>query len=169
MEKELEIIELPSSQQVKLSQEAYEAYYANFGEDTLFVFDDCISAGVQFPRIVRMIFMCISLLAGGTNWHDILVSNVVPGVVATAIWYIFRLYKIPGLCLITSIISGDIMRIYLHYLPLCIVCLFLLHNWRIFLFCILSSLIARGACAIVRSLLATAKYNDAVAKHVSET
>ena len=71
MENDFEIIELPSSCRVKLSQTAFESYYANFSEDTLFVFDDCISAGVHFPRIVRLVFIFVTLFMGYTDWQHL--------------------------------------------------------------------------------------------------
>lgn len=168
MENEIEIIELPSSHRVKLSQIVVAEYFSDFSETTLLLFDDCISSGVYFPRIVRWFSLLTTLFMGHSEWYYLLLGNVLPGIFATIIWYLFRLYRIPILCMVSSILGNEIMKFYMHYFPLAIFCVFILHSWKLFLVCIFSSLIARGVCAAVRALMATVKYNDAVALYVSK-
>ena len=160
-------VDLPSKIYVTLSENVYDECYCNFEETKWFSFNNFINAGLYFSQIAQFIIVLISILNGHTSWSDIILANILFGAFFTFIWYVFKFYKIPGLSFICCFLGGNLFRFYVHFIPLAIISLFVIKDWKILLFCIVGGIIAQIVKTILYGLLATTKYNDEVAKYVS--
>ena len=168
MENEKIRVDLPSKIYVTLSENVYDEIYCNFEETKWFSFNNFINAGLYFSQIMQFIFVLIAIFNGKTSWSDIILCNLIAGGGFTVIWYLFNLYKIPGLSFVCCFIGGNIFRLFIHLVPLAIISFFVLKDWKIFLFCIIGGIIAHIVSTIIYGILATTKYNDEVAIYVSK-
>ena len=167
--KEQEIkVDMPSSINVKLSQSVYDECFCNYNETKWFSFNNFMNAGLYFPQIAQFITVLITILNGKTSWSDIIICNLVAGTGYTIIWYICKLYKIPGLSFVSCFLGGNIFRFFVHFVPLGIISLFVLNDWKILLFCVIGGVITTVVKTILYGVLATTKYNDEVARYVSK-
>ena len=168
MEKEKVRVDLPSRIYVTLSDDVYEECYCNFNEIKWFSFNNFINAGLYFAQIMQFIFVLILLLKGNTSWSDIILANILFGSLYTFIWYVFKFYKIPGLSFICCFLGGNLFRVFIHFIPLGIISIFILKDWKILLFCIIGGIISQIVKTILYGVFATTKYNDEVARYVSK-
>ena len=167
MEEQIKV-EMPSSLHVRLTKSVYEECYCNFNENQWFSFNNFMNAGLYFPQIAQFIMVLIAILNGKTSWSDIILCNLVAGAGYTLIWYVFKFYKIPGLSFISCFLGGNIFRFFIHFIPLGIIALFVLKDWKVLLFCAIGGLITSIVKTILYGFLATTKYNDNVARYVSK-
>ena len=161
-------VEMPSSLHVRLTRLVYDECYCNFNESKWFCFNNFMNAGLYFPQIAQFITVLIAILNGKTSWSDIILCNLVAGVGYTILWYIFKFYKIPGLSFISCFLGGNIFRFFIHFIPLGIISLFVVKDWKVLLFCVVGGLITSIVKTILYGFLATTKYNDEVARYVSK-
>ena len=160
-------VEMPSSLHVRLTKSVYDGCYCNFNEHQWFSFNNFLNAGLYFPQIAQFIAVIIAILNGKTSWSDIILCNLVIGAGYTILWYIFKFYKIPGLSFICCFFGGNIFRFFIHFIPLGIISLFVLKDWKVLLFCVIGGIVTRLVNTIIYGFLATTKYNDGVARYVA--
>lgn len=161
-------IDLPSKIYLTLSKTVHDDCYCNFDESKWYCFNHFINAGLHFPRMMQFIFVLIFMLNGRTSWYDIILCNLLVGCAFTAIWYLLKFYKIPGLSFISCFIGGNLFKYFIHFIPLGIISFFVLKDWKVFLFCIIGGIITTVLSTILYSIFATTKYNDEVAIYVSK-
>lgn len=161
-------VDLPSGIHVTLSEQVCNDCYDNFTESQWFSFNNFINAGLYFPQIMQFVMVMIAILNGHTSWHDIILCNLVCGVGYILIWYWFKLYTLPALAFLSCLLGGNIFRFYLHFIPIAIISFFVVKDWKVLLFAILGGLLTQIVKTILYGWLATTKYNDKVAIHVSK-
>ena len=167
MDNEKTRVDLPSKIYVTLSNNVYDECYCNFDEAKWISFNNFINAGLYFSQILQFITVLVVILNGKTSWSDIVFCNLMAGVGYTSVWYLLKLYKMPGLSFICCFLGGNIFRFYIHFIPLGIISLLVIKDWKILLFCIIGGVIAQIVKTILYGLFATTKYNDEIAKYVS--
>lgn len=161
-------IKLPSGCNVVLSKKIYDECYCNFDELKWFSFNNFINAELYFPQIMQFITVIFYICSGFTSFKDILLCNLIMGIGYTMIWYIFKLYKLPGLSYISCFIGGNIFRFFLHFVVITIISIFFIKKWQIIIFCLISGFITAVIKAIITAKFSTVKYNDEVAIYVSK-
>jgi|GEM_PF-1289441 len=161
-------VDLPSKIHVTLSNYAYNEYYCNFDEAKWFIFNNAVNAGLYFSQIAQFITVLVTILNGKTNWLDIILCNLIAGAGYTIIWYLFKFYKIPGLSFICTFLGGNIFRFFIHFIPLGIISIFVLNDWKVLLFCIVGGIVTQIVKTILYGIFATTKYNDEIAKYISK-
>lgn len=160
-------VDLPSKIYVTLSNNVYNECYCNFDEAKWFSFNNFINAGLYFPQILQFITVLVAILNGKTSWSDIILYNIIAGAGYTIVWYLLKFYKIPGLSFICCFLGSNIFRFFIHFIPIGIISLFLLKDWKILLFCIIGGIVSQIIKTILYGFLATTKHNDEIAKYVS--
>lgn len=161
-------VEMPSSLHVRLTQSVYDECYCNFDEIKWLSFNNFMNAGLYFPQILQFVAVLVAIFNGKTNGLDIVICNLVAGAGYTILWYILKFYKIPGLSFISCLLGGNIFRFYVHFIPLGIISIFILKDWKVLLFCVVGGVITTIVKTILYGILATTKYNDEVARYVSK-
>lgn len=160
-------IKLSSGLNVDLSVKVHDECYRNFDEVKYVSFSNMLNSSQYFPQIVQFIMVMSSICNGHTSFKDIFLCNMFFGVGYTVIWYLLKLYKLPGISFLSCLIGGSIFRLCLHFVVIAIVSLFVIGNWKIILYCAISGFITQFVKSFLASLFATVKYNDEVAIYVS--
>lgn len=158
---------LPSGCIVDMSVDCHDNLYCNFTESQLFSFNTFINAGLYFPQIMQFAAVIVAILNGKTSWSDILLCNLISGVVFTLAWFWGRLYKIPGLSFVSCLIGGNIFRFFLHFIAIGIIAFFVVKDWKVLLFCAIGGIIAYIVRIMFFAHLSNVKYNDEVVRYVS--
>ena len=161
-------IRLESGLNVDLSVKVHDECYCNFDEAKYFSFSNALNSSQYFPQIVQFIMVMGSILGGHTSFKDIFLCSIFFGTGYTAIWYLLKLYKLPGFSFISCLIGGSIFRLGLHFLAIAIVSLFIIGNWKIILYCAISGFVTQFVKTFLSALLGNVKYNDEVAIYVSK-
>lgn len=165
---ENERIRLLSGINVELSPQVYYQCYCNFEETKYFSFSNIINSGLYFPQIMQFISVMIGICKGYTSFKDIFLCNLLSGVFYTIIWFLLRLYKIPGINFISCFIGGNIFRYFLHFVAIAIVALAVIGDWKIIIFCLIGGFVTSLISSFLFVKFSTVKYNDEVAIYVSK-
>lgn len=161
-------IKLLSGLNVDLSERVHDECYCNFDEIQYFSFSNIMNSSLYFPQIMQFIFVMICICNGHTSFIDVFLCNLLSGVFYTAIWFLLKLYIIPGINFISCFIGGNIFRYFLHFIVIAIVSLAVIGDWKIIIFCLISGLITSIVKIFLSAKLSTVKYNDKVAIYVSK-
>lgn len=160
-------VHLPSGFNVNLSEAVYEDLYLNFTEMQYLCFNEKINAGSYFPEIAQFISVLVFILRGENDWFNIACCSVVNGIFFSVLWFWIRLYKIPGLSTISCLIGNFLFGHFLHFIPIALIALLVLHNWKVFLFYVLGSVLASIIRLFLFPCFSNVKYNNKVAKYIS--
>lgn len=164
---EKEIVRLPSGCNVVMSIDSYDNHYCNFTESQFLSFNNFINAGLYFPQIMQFVAVIVAILNGRTSWKEILLCNLISGIVFMLTWFWGRLYKIPGLSFISCLLGGNIFRFFLHFIPIAVIAFFVVKDWKVLLFCAIGGIITTIVKTILFARLSNDKYNDEVVRYVS--
>lgn len=167
MDNEKVRIRLQSGLNVDLSAKVHDTVYCNFSDSKDYCFEHIMNAGYYFPQIVQFIMIINSIFMGHDSFKDILICGVFSSVFYTVIWYVFRMYMLPGIAFLSCLIGAYIFKLHLHFIVYAIVALFKAGNWKIILYCMVIGLITRFIRSILVVALSTVKYNDEAAVYVS--
>lgn len=167
MNNETEPIRLPSGYIVHLSQDIYAAYYLNFDEAKETLFISMMESGHFFPQIMQFIYVMIGICSGHTSFIDILISNLWWGVGNMILWYILKMYKIPGINTVCTLIGQTVFRFKINWLSIVIVALLIINDWKIILYCMIAAAITSLIKVLMFTWLSNKNYNDKVAYRVS--
>jgi hypothetical protein len=110
----------------------------------------------------------IGICKGYTSFKDIFLCNLLSGVLYTIIWFLFKLYKIPGINFVSCFIGGNIFRYFLHFIVIAIVSLAVMNDWKIIIFCLIGGIVTRLICSFLYVQFSNVKYHDEVAIYVSK-
>ncbi len=161
------IIKLPSGCNVVMSIDSHDNHYCNFTESQFFSFNNFINAGLYYPQIMQFIAVIVAILNGRTSWIEIILCNLISGIVFMLTWFWGHLYKIPALSFVSCLIGGNIFRFFLHFVVIAIIAFFVVKDWTVLLFCVIGGIITTIVKTILFSLLSNVKYNDEVVRYVS--
>lgn len=161
-------VRLPSNCNVDLSKSVYEECYCNFTERQFSLFNNIINSGLYFPQIVQFAYVMIGICKGNTSFKEIFLCNVLSGTIFTLCWFLGRLYTIPGLSYLSCFIGSYIFRLFLHFIPISIVSLFVIKDWKVILYCLVCGLVTTLIKTILFSTLSTVKYNDKAAIYATK-
>lgn len=160
-------VHLPSGFNVNLTEDVHDDLYLNFTELQYLAFNEKINAGSYFPEIAQFISVLVFILRGGNNWLDIVVCSVANGAFFSILWFWLHFYKIPGLSTICCLIGNFLFGHFLHYIPIALISFFVSHDWKVFLFYVIGSVIASIVRSVLFNLFSNAKYNNKVVKYIS--
>ena len=161
-------IQLISGCNVDLSEKVHDERFCNFDENKYFSFSNAINAGLYFPQIMQFICVIFYICKGYTSFKDVFLCNLIFGSGYTVVWYLLKLYKVPGLSFISCLIGSYIFRFFLHFLAIAVVSVFVIGDWKVVFYCIIGGFATRLVAAFLSATLATVKYNDEVAIYVSK-
>ena len=160
-------IKLPSGYNVDMSVEAHDNHFRYFTESQYFSFSNFINAGLYYPQIMQYIAVIAAILNGRTSWSDILLCNLISGIVFTLTWFWGHLYKIPALSFVICLIGSYFFRFFLHYIVIAVIAFFVVKDWKVLLFCAICGIITSIIKTILSTLLSNVKYHDEVVRYVS--
>ena len=155
-------IQLPSGCNVDMSIDSHDNHYCNFTELQFFSFSNFINAGLYFPQIMQFIVVVVAILNGRTNWIDIILCNLIGGIVFTLVWFWGRCYKIPALSFISCLIGGNVFKFFLHFVAIAVIAFFVVKDWKVLLFCAVGGIITSLIKTILFARLSNVKYHDEV-------
>lgn len=161
-------VKLLSGLNVDLSVKVHDECFRYFDEAKYASFSNMMNSGQYFPQIIQFIMVISCILKGRPSFLDILLCNLIFGAGYTILWYLLKLYKLPGLAFISCLIGATIFRLYLHFIVIAVVSLFTVGNWKIILYCIISGFITQFVKSFLCSTFETVKYSDEVAMYVSK-
>ena len=161
-------IQLLSGLNVDLSERVHDECYCYFDEFKYTAFSNAMNSGQYFPQILQFVMVMSSILTGHTSFRDILLCNTISGIGYTLLWYWMKLYKLPGLSFMSSLIGGNVFRLYLHFVVIAIVGLLVVKDWRVIVYCLVCGFITQIVKSFLQANLATVKYNDEIAVYVSK-
>lgn len=161
-------IKLLSGLNVDLSAKVHDECYCNFDEAKYFTFSNIMNSGQYFPQIVQFICVMICICSGRISFWEILLSNLLSGIIFTVIWYAFKLYIIPGINFISCLIGGNIFRLFLHFIVIAVVSIFVIGDWKVIIFCLIGGFITQLIKSILSAKFSSVAYNDEVAIYVSK-
>lgn len=167
MNNENEPIRLPSGYTIYLSQHVYYEHFSNFDAMQTTIFYSMMESGHYFPQIMQFIFVMIGLCSGYASFADILILNLMFGIGNMILWYLLKLYKIPGINTICDIIGKTLLRVKANWLAIIIVALFIISDWEIIPYSMISAAITSFIKVLMFTWLSNEKYNDKVAYRVS--
>lgn len=160
-------IKLLSGISVELSEKVYTECFLDFDEPKYRIFSNMISSGQYYPQIMQSIFVMIGIFKGLTSFKDIFLCSLLSCVFFTIIWFLFRLYKTPGINTICCLLGGTVLK-YLPFVIITIVSLAAMDDWKIIIFYLISSFVTIIVWSILFARLSNVKYNDKVAIYVSK-
>lgn len=161
-------IRLESGLNVVLSDTVHDEYFRYFDEVKYASFSHMLDSGLYFSQIVQFIMVMSSILNGHTSFKEIFLCNIYFGVGYTVIWYLCKMYKLPGVSFLCCLIERILFRFFLHFVVIAIVSLFVIGNWKIILYCAISGFVTQIVKTFLYAFLANVKYNDEVAIYVSK-
>ena len=161
-------IRLLSGLNVDLSVKVHDEYFRNFDDAKYFSFSNMLNSSQYFPQIVQFIMVMSSICNGHTSFKDIFLCNMFFGAGYTVIWYLLKMYKLPGISFLSCLIGRNIFRLFLHFVVIAIVSLLVVGNWKIILYCAISGFITQFVKSFLQASFATVTYNDEVAIYVSK-
>lgn len=161
-------VNLLSGASVLMAQEVYDEHYCDFDETKHFCFNNIINSGMYFPQVMQFICVMIAICNGYTSFVEILLCNLLSSVLFTVVWFLLKLYKLPGINFISCFIVGNVFRYFLHIIAIAVVSLTVIGNWKVLVFCLIGGVIARPIAGYLSAKMSTVKYNDEVTIHVSK-
>lgn len=161
-------VKLLSGLNVNLSEKVHDECYCDFDEPKYLIFNNIITSGQYFPQIMQFIFVVIAIFNERTSFLDIFICNLLSGIFYTIIWFLFRFYKIPGINSICYLIGETVFKHFLHFVAIAIVSLFVINNWKVILFCMISGIITFFIKTLLYNKFSNVKYADEVAIYVSK-
>ena len=162
-----EYIKLSSGLNIALSEKVYDECYLNFDEPKYYIFSNMISSGQYFPQIMQSIFIIISIFKGHTSFKDVFLCSLLSSVFFTLLWFLFKLYKTPGINSICCLLGGTVFK-FLPLVVIAIASLAVIGDWKIIIFYLISSFVTIIVWSILFAKLSNVKYNDEVAIYVSK-
>lgn len=160
-------IQLPSGCNVDMSIDSYDNHYCNFTDSQFLSFNNFINAGLYFPQIMQFIVTILVILNGSTSSSDIILCNLISGILFTLIWFLGRCYKISALSFMSCLIGGNFFRFFLHFLVIAFIAFFVVKDWKVLLICIIGGIITFFIKSILFTYLSNAKYHDEIVRYVS--
>ena len=160
-------VHLPSGFNVNLSEDVHDDLYLYFTDSQYLCFNEKINAGSYFPEIAQFISVLVFILRGGNNWLDIVVCSVANGAFFSILWFWLHFYKIPGLSTICCLIGNFLFGHFLHFIPIALISFFVLHDWKVFLFYVIGSIVASIIRSILFNFFSNTKYNNKVVRYIS--
>lgn len=100
------MVQLTPKLSISISEDARKACYCNFTEAQVLRFTSIICNGLSFPQIIAFVFSVIAIFYGETSFIDLLLCNLIASVGFTLIWYLIKLYKLPGINFLCSFINS---------------------------------------------------------------
>lgn len=164
---ESETIKLPSGYTIHLSRDVYDECFLNYDDMKLSIFYNMMDSGHYFPQIMQFIFAMIGICSGYTSFLEILYLNLIFGIGNMILWYLFKLFILPGINTICSLIGQTVFRFKINWVAIIAVSLFVINDWKVILY---SAICAAGTSLIKVVLftkLSSVKYNDKIACRVS--
>ena len=161
-------IKLLSGTNVDLSEKVYDECYCNFDETKYFSFSNIINSGLYFPQIVQFIYVLIGICKGHTSFKDIFLCSLLSGCFYTILWFLAKLYKIPGINFISCFIGSYIFKYFIHFIVITIVSLAVINDWKIIVYCLITGCVTSIIRILMFVKLSTVQYNDEVAIYVSK-
>lgn len=162
-------VRLPSGQNVDLSENVYEQYYCSFDEKEFFNFSNAMNAEQYFPQILQFFFVMRWIFNGRTSLREILICNLAFGITYTVLWFVLKLYKLPGLSLLSCFLGTYIFRFCLHFIAIAIIAFFVIGDLKVILYCMIGGIITQLIKSFLSATLSTAKYADEVAIYVTRS
>lgn len=142
-------------------------YFAVSEDEQSFTKMEChIMAGEYVSQIIRFLATLILAFNGHFSFVNILSTNVLASLLATLIWIIVPLYKVPGVSLIITLLGQMFFRFFIHIIVIIVLSFAVFSDWKIILF----SLISGGIAWIINSLVFgygfSVKHNNSIAEYV---
>jgi len=167
MNKETEIIKMPSGHIINLSQDVYADCFLNFDEAKETIFYAMIQSGHYFPQIMQFIFVMVGLCTGHASFGSVVLFSLLFGTVSMILWFLLKLHMIPGINVLCTVIGGTFFRFKIHWIAIIAVALLFVGDWKVILFYIAASLLTGFIKTILFAKLSNTKYNDSIAVKVS--
>ena len=164
---ETERIKLLSGLNIELSKKAYAECYLDFDEPKYRIFNNIISSGQYYPQIMQSFFAIIGICKGHTSFKNIFLCILLSGVFFTTLWFLFKLYKTPGINSICCFMGGTVFK-FLPIVVITIISLVIIGDWKIILFYLISKIITTIVWSFLFIRFSNVKYNDEVATYVSK-
>lgn len=162
-----EIVNLPSGLNISISTDTYDNHF-EFTPYQLSSFDDKINAGNYFPQIMQFIAVVSVILNGKTSFREILLCNIIFGIGNMLLWFWGRFYKTPLFSFVSCLIGRVFFKFSLHYVVIAVIAFFVVKDWKVLLFCVISGIITYILKLLLFShFLNKTKYNDEVVRYVS--
>ena len=134
---------------VYLSEKVHDELYSNFDDSQYFAFSNIINSGLYFPQIMQFICVIIFMFTARNSFWELFLCNLFSGAFFTIIWYKLKMFKIPGINFISCFIGGNFFRFFLHIVLILILSLFIIKDFKIFIFCLIGGLVTE----IIKSFL----------------
>ena len=160
-------VQLPSGCNIPLSEDVYKNFYSDFSKWEWLKFNHIINSGIYFPQIMQFILTLTLIIRNDTSFSSVLLYNLVGGIGFTIVWFLLKLYRIPGISFISCLIGGNVFRYYIHFVIIAIVSIFIMEEWIIILFCIVGGVLTQIVKTFLFALFSNSRYNDDVVHHVS--
>lgn len=167
MNKETEIIKLPSGYIINLSQDIYANYFLDFDEAKETIFYAMMQSGHYFPQIMQFIFVTVGLCTGHASFTSVMLSSLLFGVGNMILWFLLKLHMLPGINVICTVIGGTFFKFKIHWIATIAIALFLVGDWKVILYYIAASLLTGLIKTLLFTKLSNIKYNDRIAVRVS--
>ena len=163
MENKTETIKLPSGRTIALSQDAYSECFLNFDEWKESIFYSIMDSGYYFPQIMQFIFAMIGICNGYTSFVEILCLNLIFGIGNMILWYLFKLFWLPGINTICSLIGHTVFKFKLNWVAIGIVALLVANDWKVILYSAAGAAITSLVKTFLFTRLSSVRYNDKIA------
>ena len=160
-------VQLPSGYKVPLSALIYKDFYSEFSKWEWLRFNHIINSGIYFPQIMQFILTITLIIRNDASFGSVLLYNLVGGIGFTVVWFLLKLYRIPGISFTCCLIGGNVFRYYIHFVIIAIVSIFIMEEWIIILFCIIGGVLTQIVKTFLFALFSNSRYNDDVILHVT--
>ena len=131
------------------------------------IFYSMMESGHYFPQIMQFVYVMIGICRGNTSFVDILISNLVWGTGYMILWYLLKMYMLPGINTVCSFIGGTIFKFRINWVAIIIAALFVINDWKALLYCIIAAALTSFVKVLMFTWFSNVKYNDKVAFRVS--
>lgn len=167
-EKENVLFRLPSGCTVELSEKVHNDFYSNFTDSQYFAFNNIINSGLYFPQIMQFICVIIFMFTSRNSFLELFLCNLFSGIFFTIVWYKLKMYKIPGINFISCFIGGNFFRFFLHIVLILILSVFIIEDFKIFIFCLLGGIVTQIIKSILFVRYTNVEYSDNAVKYISK-
>lgn len=166
MKKNYEIYRTTTGLNFSMDSDLYEKVITN-DEDglTYSMLESYIIAEQYFPQLLQVIVNFIFLFKGYTNFWSILLINLLSGIIFTFIWNNSKLYRVPGLALISNLIGQYFFRLFLHIIVIAILSFTYFNDWKILLFCIIAGIITNIIKTLISGYDTIISHNNDIARY----
>lgn len=147
-----------------MSNDIYEKLITNDEDGLAYsIAETYIHSEQYFPQLIQFIFVLVYMLNGYHSFIQILLLNLIVGIIATLLWNKTKLYRIPGVALLSEVLGIYIFNRFLHILAIALLSIFHFKNIWIIIYCIISGIITQIIKTLISSHKSMLKHNNDIA------